>query len=203
MSRGTLTCDEAQEHLSAHADGEPVDELRAHALRRHVTSCPNCSDFAAALQGAPTFVDVSVASSDDVGAVAKHVRRRVAIADRAASWSIARVLLAVVAIQVVVFSVPDLAASGETAHAARHLGAFNLAYAAALLSVVQRPARARVVLPVSIVLGIALLISAVIDVADGLVPLTSEATHLPEFLSVFLVWRLAPRLKPPSRPITT
>jgi Putative zinc-finger len=202
-----LTCDEAEEHLSAQADGEPVDELRAHALRRHVASCPRCSEFATALQQAPSFIDIHRAATDgvadEVDDVARRVRRRVAVADRAASWSIARVLLAVVAIQVIVFSVPDLVASGDAAHAARHLGAFNLAYAAALLSVVHRPARARVVLPVSIVLGIALLISAVIDVADGLVPLTSEATHLPEFLSVFLVWRLAPRLKPPSSPVTT
>ncbi|MBU6315405.1 MAG: hypothetical protein KGR47_02750, partial [Acidobacteria bacterium] len=53
------------------------------------------------------------------------------------------------------------------------------------------PARARTMLPVAAVLAGALLISAVIDLADGSIPLVGEATHLPELISVLLIWLLA------------
>jgi hypothetical protein len=43
---------------------------------------------------------------------------------------------------------------------------------------------------VSIVLAAALSITAVIDLARGVVPLTDEATHIPELISVLLVWLL-------------
>ena len=106
-----------------------------------------------------------------------------AIADRAASWSIVRVLLAVVAFDVLFFALKALILADEadaTAHAARHLGAFSFAYGVGLLVVVVRPARARTMLPVAAVLAGALFITAVIDLSNGTVPLTGEATHLPE-----------------------
>ena len=56
---------------------------------------------------------------------------------------------------------------------------------------VVRPARARTMLPVAAVLAGALLITAVIDLLNGNVPLLGEATHLPELISVFLIWLLA------------
>jgi hypothetical protein len=56
----------------------------------------------------------------------------------------------------------------------------------------------------------ALLISAVIDIAEGHVPLTGETMHLPEVLSVVFIWLLATpagrrglrtrREVPPGRP---
>jgi hypothetical protein len=59
-------------------------------------------------------------------------------------------------------------------------------------------------LPVAAVLAGALLITAVIDLLNGNVPLTGEATHLPELISVFLIWMLAVpsgrRAKPAARP---
>ena len=45
--------------------------------------------------------------------------------------------------------------------------------------------------PVAAVLGGALLITAVIDLVAGRIPLGGEATHLPEVLSVVLLWLLA------------
>ena len=40
-------------------------------------------------------------------------------------------------------------------------------------------------------LAAALLITAVIDVAEGHVPLVNEAAHIPELVSVALVWVLS------------
>lgn len=139
--------------------------------------------------------------------LSRRVARLAAIADRAASWSAVRVLLAVVAIEIIVFSFPDLVLgedSGAAAtHTARHLGAFTVAYAVALLVVVVRPARARAVLPVAAVLSGALLIGAIVDLVQGRVPILDEATHLPELFSVLLLWLIAspsPRLRGRGRP---
>lgn len=115
------------------------------------------------------------------------------MADRAARWSTVRVLLAVVAADIIVFSAPNLIlgddASSST-HASRHLGAFTVAYGVGLLVVVVRPARARTMLPVAAVLAGALVITAVIDLIEGRIPLTGEAQHLPEVISVVLIWLL-------------
>jgi peptidoglycan/LPS O-acetylase OafA/YrhL len=128
--------------------------------------------------------------------LAAPVARSAARADRASASLLVRAVLAVVAVEIVVFALPDLMAgdeSGEVAHGSRHLGAFAIAYAVALLVVVVRPARARTILPVAAVLAGALVITAVVDLANGNVPLAGEALHLPEILSVGLVWLIANR----------
>src|SRR4249919_2756145 len=77
---------------------------------------------------------------------AKKISKLNAAADRAAHWSILRIVLAIVAVQVIAFALPALVLGEEQQtgiHAARHLGAFEVAYGVALLVVVVRPARAR------------------------------------------------------------
>ena len=108
-------------------------------------------------------------------------------------WLVGPLLLVVVAVEVIVLSLPALLlGEGEAnTHEARHLGAFTVAYGVALLVVAFRPARARTILPVAAVLAGALLITAVVDLLNGKVPLLEEATHLPELVSVVLVWLLA------------
>lgn len=88
--------------------------------------------------------------------------------------------------------------SGTSPHGARHLGAFTIAYAVGLLVVSVRPARARTMLPVAVVLGIALVVSGLIDIVDDTTGPLGEIAHLPELLSVLLVWLLA-RPVPPAR----
>lgn len=102
-------------------------------------------------------------------------------------------LLAVVAVEIVVVSVPALLGDEQATatHAARHLGAFAVAYGVGLLVVAARPARARTMLPVAGVLAGALVITAVVDLAQRRVPLVDEAAHLPELVSVVLIWLIA------------
>lgn len=128
-----------------------------------------------------------------------RVARLATFADRAGTWGITRGLLAVVALEILVSSLPALVLGDEldtSAHSARHLGAFTVAYAVGLLVVVLRPARARTMLPVAAVLAGALAVTAIVDLAEGRVPLTGEAQHLPELLSVVLIWVIA---VPPPR----
>ena len=61
----------------------------------------------------------------------------------------------------------------------------------ALMVVVVRPARARSILPVAMVLAGAQILGAIVDLATGRIPLVGEARHLPQIISVFLIWLLA------------
>jgi len=126
--------------------------------------------------------------------LARRVTRLDRVADRASRWGLLRLLLALVAVQVIALSLPALVLGEEpatSAHGARHLGAFSVAFGTALLLVVWRPARARSILPVGATLAGALVLTAVVDVAEGRVPLAGEAVHVPEVIGVVLVWLLA------------
>jgi predicted anti-sigma-YlaC factor YlaD len=195
----SVTCERAREAISASIDGEEPG-IEARLVDAHLRHCPACREFKAMIEAAPRAGAVGLAP--EMPDLSRRVSKLAAIADRASKWSTVRALLAVVAIQIIVFSVPHLTArdeSGVTAHDSRHLGAFSLAYAVALLVVAVRPARARTVLPVACVLAGALVITAVIDLANGNIPFLGEALHLPEILSVGLVWALAvPTRKRPS-----
>jgi predicted anti-sigma-YlaC factor YlaD len=192
-----MSCDAWRDALSASADGEDPG-IDRRLLDAHLARCPACRAFAEdahdlgrayALEEAPAMPDLSA-----------RVSRLDRIADRASRWGLVRALLAVVAVQVLVLSIPGLVLGDEPStseHGARHLGAFSAAYAAGLLLVVWRPARARSLLPVAATLAAALLITAAVDVAEGRVPLVDEVVHLPELVSVLLVWLLA---VPPPRP---
>jgi hypothetical protein len=126
--------------------------------------------------------------------LSRRVVRTNAVADRRSRWVVLRALLAVVAASIAVLALPPLLLGHDhsgAGHEARHVGAFSVAYAVALLLVVVRPARARSILPVAAVLAGALLVTAAIDVVDGKIPLVEESAHLPELVSVVLVWALA------------
>jgi predicted anti-sigma-YlaC factor YlaD len=186
-----VDCDVWAEAISALADGEDPG-IDPRLVQAHLGRCPSCRAFRDQLEqvgGAPPRREVPVMPD-----LSRRVVRLNALADRASHWSAARLALAVVAVQIVVLAVPDLVdrgADGSRAHDSRHLGAFSVAYAVGLLVVVARPARARTVLPVAVVLAGALGITAVVDIARGDVPLVGESLHLPELVSVLLVWLLA------------
>jgi predicted anti-sigma-YlaC factor YlaD len=185
-----MQCDRWQEALSAMADNEDPG-VEPRLVQAHLADCPDCRSFAAAVDGSRRRGVVRPARP--MPDLSRRVSKLNALADRASRWSVVRALLVIVALEVIVVSVPSLMASDAhtNAHDTRHLGAFTIAYGVALLVVAARPARARTVLPVAAVLAGALLITAVVDLARGAVPLVGEATHLPEVVSVVLIWLLA------------
>lgn len=185
-----MDCSWWRDALSAMADGESagIDERLVAA---HVARCPGCQSFKKTIESSPTVVR---APTTDMADLSRSISRLNAAADRAAHWSILRIVLAVVAVQVIAFALPALVLGEEqdaATHAARHLGAFGVAYGVALLVVVARPARARSILPVALVLAGAQVLGAVVDMASGRIPLSGEARHLPQIISVFLIWFLA------------
>jgi predicted anti-sigma-YlaC factor YlaD len=186
-----MSCDHWQAAISARIDGEDPG-VEPRLLEAHLARCASCRSFDAALQGGPRMVRLEEAAP--MPDLSGPITRLAAAADRAAALSIPRVLLGVVAIEVLLLALRSLVLGSSTdtfAHATRHLGAFSFAYGVGLLVVVLRPARARAMLPVAAVLAGALAITAVIDMANGTVPFLGEVIHLPELLSVVLIWLLA------------
>lgn len=159
-----------------------IDE---NLLESHLATCIACAeyrDFAHALKRSQMGV------ADPMPDLAPRVSKQLAVGSSDAKWRIWRVVLAVCAVEVIVFSVGDLTGSN---HDQRHLGAFSIAFGVALLAVVFRPARARLMLPVAGVLAVSLSISALVDVIAGRVPLVTEARHVPEIVSVVILWLMA------------
>jgi predicted anti-sigma-YlaC factor YlaD len=192
-----MACERWQEAISARLDGEDPG-IDAALVDAHLARCARCRAFAADATGARQ----PIGAAPHVPDLSHRAGRAVAASDRAGHWGIVRALLVVVAVEIIAFSLPALVLGDEhdtAAHAARHLGAFTAAYGVGLLVVAIRPARARTMLPVTVVLAGALFVTAVVDMVNGRVPLVGEAQHLPELLSVVLVWLLA--VPAPALPI--
>jgi predicted anti-sigma-YlaC factor YlaD len=157
-------------------------------ISAHLGQCPACRVYQESITQMPR--PVWSESSDRSVSISKLN----AAADRTSHSRLLRVALATVAVQVIMFALPALVLGEEhdtATHAARHLGAFGVAYGVALLVVVVRPARARSMLPVALVLAGAQLIAAIVDLTSGRIPLVGEARHVPQVVSVALIWILA------------
>jgi RNA polymerase sigma-70 factor (ECF subfamily) len=192
-----MACAEWIAAISADADGEDLG-VDPRLVAAHLESCPSCRAYRDQVAGLRRAS--AVAPADEMPDLARNVAKLNAVADRASRWWVMRGLLGLVAVVIMVVSVPALfGEEGPSVHESRHVGAFSVAYAAALLLVVIRPARARAIFPVTLVLAAALFITAVIDVVEGHVPLVDETAHVPELVSVLLVWLLARPQPDPGR----
>lgn len=194
-----VTCSAWQDAISAHADGEPSGVDR-RLLDAHVARCPDCRRFRDSI--AASHRQLRIGEAPSIPDLSRQITKRHAVEDRRSVWQVARWGLAVVAVQIIGFSVPALLGreQGASTHSARHLGAFTVAYGVGLLVAVIRPARARTVLPVAAVLAGALLITALVDLLGGHAPFSGELTHLPELVSFALLWLL---LRPAGSPAVT
>jgi predicted anti-sigma-YlaC factor YlaD len=191
-----MDCSVWRDALSAIADGEE-SEIDERLVAAHVARCPGCSSYKELIDSTPGIARIGEPTG--MPDLSRTISKLNSAADRAAHWSILRIVLAIVAVQVVAFALPALILGeehGVATHAARHLGAFGVAYGVALIVVVVRPARARTILPVALVLAGAQVLGAIVDLATGRIPLIGEVRHLPQIISVFLIWFLA---APPTR----
>ena len=181
-----MGCEQWQEAIGALLDGEDSGMSR-ELVDAHVDRCSACQQFrelSHELRRAQ--VREAVAQPDLAPSVVKTAK----LMDGTRTWSIARGVLAVCAIEVLFFSLRELLSAGSN-HDIRHLGAFSIAYAAVMFVVVFRPARARAMLPVALMLGVAIGLSAIFDVIAGHIPLVGEIVHIPELIGVAMIWLLA------------
>jgi predicted anti-sigma-YlaC factor YlaD len=195
-----MSCDRWQESISARLDGEPtpIDEV---LLDEHLRRCGACRAFAA--NGETLRRAVRIERLPDMVDLAPAVVREAKIADRRSVWGVLRLGLAVTAVQIIVLSTPALVLGDEAGadrHEARHLGSFAVAYAVGLLVVAFRPAKARSMLPLTLALSGALVVTAVVDMISGRTPAVAEITHLPEVASMVFMWLLAVAPRRSDRP---
>jgi predicted anti-sigma-YlaC factor YlaD len=198
-----MSCEPWQLAISARLDGEDPG-VDARLLDAHLAGCADCRRFETMARASQRSVRLQAAP--DMPDLSAKVVRFNAAADRAARSPWARAALLIVAGVIIGFAMNDLVVgheAGATEHEARHLGAFTVAYAVALLAVVVRPARARTVLPAAAVLAGSLAITSVIDILEHNIPLLGETIHIPELLSVLLIWLLAvPAHGPRAKQVT-
>jgi len=184
----TITCDEAMVQLSSRLDGEAL-ALPPAAVDAHVTGCAGCTSFL--LNATKLHRAVRLRRAEDVPDLTSAVLE----AAPAHGYRLfARYALLTVSLTILILAVPALLFGTEgsaPAHLARHLGALDIAIGIGLLGAAWRPARARSFLPIAAALAGSMLVTAVIDAADGTTPLIGEAYHLLELTGLVLVWALA------------
>ena len=191
MAVESVVCGEVVESISALADGEEPG-LNQSTIGLHLEGCSECRGFAESIPDRQRGLVVdSAPTMPDLGPT---VAARAARTEWRRGWGVTRLALALVAVSVVALSMPALFLGEDGAapsHEVRHLGAFSMAYGIALLVIVYRPSRARAFLLVTMLLATSLIITAIFDVAQGNIPLSGEVIHVPEVLSLVLVWLLA------------
>ena len=107
--------------------------------------------------------------------------------------------LFVVALTQLVLAAPSLLLgedAGATVHVARELGSFDVALAIGLLVAAWQPLRAWGLFPVAAALGLVMLGTAILDVAEGSAAVGGEAHHLLDLAGVALLWMVARDARP-------
>lgn len=190
-----MDCEIYQTALSARADAEPVG-IPDTVIAWHLRGCADCRAFAAALEGVPPAVEAARGVD-----ISDRVLAEVGRIDRAEVWTTFRMALFAVAAGELLLALPDLlgrAPQGDV-HLARHLGAFQVAYAIGLIVVAVRPAKARAMVPQTLALAAAMIGAAIADIGSGVAPAIAETQHLLEIAGLLLVWFLATRRGWPRR----
>lgn len=183
-----MDCDRVRDAISATLDGEDPG-LDQTAVDAHVRGCPACGDFAVGAQALNRSVRVRPAEAvPDLTAAILGPSRAEPQVVQPPAW--ARYGLLTVALTVLVLSVPELLGGGG-AHEGRDLAAFEVALCAALLVVVWQPRRAAGLVPMAATLAAASVVSVVVDVANGEVPVAAEAHHVLVLVGLALVWVIA------------
>lgn len=175
-----MNCDVAREAWSARLDGEPL-EVDEQALQAHLQECAACCAWLEAAHEVTRRARLSPAravpdrTDELVAAVASDHSHRQPV--RHALWT--RLALAVLAVAqlVAVILVQVLGHPDGHQHSAREVGAFSLALAVGFLIAAVQPTRARGMSPLVGVAALALLATAVPDLAAGHTHLIEEVPH--------------------------
>lgn len=185
-----LSCENALELISAAIDGEAtVDEQ--HFLDAHLDTCVDCVVLERRVRRLHRQVRLRPAETVPNLVATVTDRLRPATLGRG-GWL--RPALAWVAAVMLIQNVAALVlgrVDGADEHLARHLGAFGVALAIGFGFVAWKPQRAFGLLPFAGALIATMLISAVLDVADGGRSALAEAVHITEVIGLALLWMIA------------
>jgi hypothetical protein len=106
-----------------------------------------------------------------------------------------RIAVAAAALVQLALAVPTLVgaflATEIGPHTGREMASFDVAVAVGFLFVAYRPARARALVPVALVLAVLLAVTSTVDVVRGVAGPAHEIGHLVAVVQAGLVWALS------------
>jgi predicted anti-sigma-YlaC factor YlaD len=193
-----MQCSQAYELLSAELDGE-LNGLEELALTEHLSTCRSCQAERINLRALHRSVRVrpAVAVPDLTATILAKAHP-----PRPGRGHWVRQALAVVALTQLVLALPALLLGedpGASVHVARHVGSLTVALAIGLAYAAWRPVRAFGLLPIAGALAGCVVVTSVLDLANGRVGMVSESHHLLDLAGVTLLWVLAGRPVPTDR----
>lgn len=198
-------CQATRAALSAQLDGEtspPLDEQ----LHTHLSDCPRCQAWQESLHQLTRRVRVTTAREvpDRTPALtAAVIRDQTQHRPAPRLPRLARVGLIAASLAQLLIIIPAMAGNAGLAvppHAARELGAFNLALAVGFLAAALRPERARLVLLIVAPTTALLVLLAVLDTLLGETTLLAETPHLIAVVATALLTVLARHAGPGAEP---
>ncbi len=200
-------CVIAREELSAELDGE-LPGGRSDGVAAHLLTCPNCPGWLATVTS--MHRSQRVVAAEVVPDLSRHIMAALATAQagRAASSRpslvpMARIALVIVAAASAMAVIPELAHRNDltaTAHGARELGTFELALAVGFAVAAWRPAQARLVAMLGVLVSTGLVLTGAIDMVAGHTVLGIEVHHALELMGTVLTCVIA-RFTPSAMPI--
>jgi predicted anti-sigma-YlaC factor YlaD len=174
-----MNCREIREACSAALDREDPGVSRA-VIDEHLRTCDPCRKFVARAEMPDLVPRIAMAAETD-----RAVRSFLS--------SPVRLALVGIAVAQLVLAVPTLlfgTDEGAPVHIAHEVGAWDLALAVGFLFAAWRPLRAVGMLPFVAALSAGLVLTAVVDIANGKTPAVLELTHVLELVGTGLLWML-------------
>ncbi|MGD9792260.1 MAG: zf-HC2 domain-containing protein [Acidimicrobiia bacterium] len=190
-----MQCSRALELMSAGLDGE-LDGLERSALDEHLDTCRSCQ--AEQFNLATLHRSMRVRVAEPIPDLTARIMAK-AHPPSPGRFSWVRYALAVLALTQMVLALPALVLGedpGASVHVARHIGSLTVAMAIGLAYAAWRPVRAFGLLPMVLALGGCIVVTSILDIADGQVSTLSESQHLLDLAGVVLLWMLAGRPMP-------
>ncbi len=210
-----MQCATSRQLISARLDGECSDQ-EAAALDAHLALCAACRSFAreadrlhraVRLGAAPQIPDLTAAILSRQATRPTHPghrgsrarRRSRATApssrDRSRVGVALRAGMVAVALVQLIGGLHELVVGGHGhslgVHAARHLGAWDIAFAVGLLVVAVQPWRVSGFLPMATALVVLMGAAAGVDTINRQTPGMANAMHLLELAGLLLAWALS------------
>lgn len=194
-----MDCERFREALSADLDDELDPTSRADAVA-HLRDCTSCRAHELALVRLHRAVRVRAA--DPVPDLAAGIMAEVQLPARDSWPGWTSVALLMVGVAQMVLALPPLLLghdAGAPVHVARELGSLNIALAAGLLLAAWQPRRISGLLPVASALAIAMVATALADIASGRAAPLPESYHLLDLLGLLFLWLAGRRERPSVR----
>jgi predicted anti-sigma-YlaC factor YlaD len=193
-----VDCDQCRDLLSDALD-DRLDRVRRASLETHLVTCATCRAYGQELS--ELHRRVRLRAAEDVPDLSERILARAHPPNKGRSDWICYALL-VVGLTELTLALPALILgedAGAPIHVARHVGSMSVALAVGLVYAAWRPVRAFGLLPIAGALAACMVVTAVLDLADGRVAPLGEAHHVLDVAGLLLLWLLAGAPRPYGR----